>query len=295
MEVTLSNQPVAPQGLLCIRCRIQFATPSSGHGCRKVAGEVFVDLLNQRQGNLRLGSVAARIAFTVAARRLVKDRAVSRSQQAFFVTLTPVAFCMRADDAQQFDFSELQHWVITQLAGLDFLGIVEVAFYSSHPLPTAVLGRADPAYSFHAHLIVWNAREAAVRAACDRINARYPALLPGRLAAHMKPLNSSERVRAQLAYMLKPQTREYRAWPLGDTGEWTQKSRPMRNGDAASMYAVLRGVDIDQLCFAVGAGVPLLADIAAAARLRLRRQERRELRRVMKLLGVASRRRWGRT
>ncbi len=264
-----------------------------GHGRRKVAGEVFADVLDRRQGNLRSGSVAARIAFTAAARRLVKDWALSRAQQAYFVTLAPVEFCMREDAAQQFDFSELQHWVTTQLSGLDFLGIVEVAFYSSHPLPTADLGRADPAYSFHAHLIVWNASRSEVKAACDRINGRYPALLPGRKAAHVMSLNSTARVRSQLTYMLKPQTREYRAWPLGDSGAWTQKSRPMRFGDAASMYAVLRGADIDQLCFGAGAGVPLLANIAVAARRRLRKQERREQRRVMKLLGIASRRRRG--
>lgn len=225
----------------------------------------------------------------------MKDWALSRLRQAFFVTLTPKEFCMRVDDAQQFDFSELQHWVTTQLAGLDFLGIVEVAYYSSHPLPTADLGRADPAYSFHAHLIVWNASCSEVRAACDRINARYPALLPGQKAAHVMSLNSTARVRSQLAYMLKPQTKEYRAWPLGDSGEWMQKPRPMRYGDACHMYGILRGVDIDQLCFAAGAGIPLLADFAAAARRRLRKQERRELQQVMNRLGVASGRRRSRT
>lgn len=205
----------------------------------------------------------------------------------YFVTLIWDEHAMPLRLAARHDIFAQRRWIKQQLAGFDFLGMIDVALYQQAPFQP---GRREPWVSWHAHLIVWNVSKKEIETLGQAVNRRYQPFLPGASAFHARR-EGIEQLEARLAYICKLPATEYNAWlvrvPAGidpRTGErlmrvterFTQNKRSMRPGNYAKMLKVM-GVKRSLLLFCVGGGegLDLKGHTARAARSRLKRDERK--------------------
>ncbi|WP_156419865.1 hypothetical protein [Aureimonas sp. N4] len=258
----------------------KFAIRKGSHN--KLSDALVSDMFGVSGTELRSAYIPARISFTSFARKVATERLkVSRYTPAFMVTLTPRQFALPFSEALEFDWSQLQLWCDHTLQGINYFGIVEVSYYTSHPVPRC----REPICHFHAHVIAWGVKRQDLREIELRVNQKVPALLPGRLCFKADTLRSIKRVRSKLAYFLKPLMADYRGFPLkgGATAGWGQKKRDLRSGEAAKALRVFQGVNIEDLCIAGGEGVGLLEEVTRRAKQRLEIQHARRTSAFMRI------------
>lgn len=193
----------------------------------------------------------------------------------FFVTLVRRDYTVPRHARTRFDISRIKGWAHAELAGTNYVGMVEVGYFSN----LRTLGGPNRRYfSWHTHKLVWGPTEADIAARIDDINRRYQTGVPGRTAAHYRRLRREE-VFGRAIYMAKGQINEYRVWPkqieLADpsTGEvrklpsrdYEVKKRPLRPGDAAHLCRAFAGRTVDSLAFAARDGRAVLDEINRTA------------------------------
>lgn len=265
----------------------QFAVRKDGR--TKLSAAVIADMLSRFDGDLRSASVPSRIAFTQAARQLAKRRlSINPHTPAFMVTLVPRQFAIPYSEALLFDWTDVQNWTRDLLDGYDYFGILEVSYYTAHPIS----GINEPIVHFHVHAIVWNATRHELDHLRRSINQAVPAMLPGRLCMRVDSLRSIERVRRKLGYILKPLMVDYRGFPLkgGQKAGWGQEKRTLRSGDAAKALRLLQGINVDDLCVAGGEGISFLEAVTLRTKRNLKREEKNRKLVLMERLGLGNRR-----
>ena len=201
--------------------------------------------------------------------------ALPPEQPMFFVTLINRVHTVPRRAAHRFKVRSLIGWSHEILRGASYVGMVEGAYFSN----LRTLGGPGRRFvSWHTHLVLWERTEAEVAALCKTINARHITAIPGRVAAHYRPLQLEE-VFGQGLYMSKGQINEYRVWPKSQklrhpaTGEvfrrpsggWEVKKRPLRPADAIHLCQAFAGRHIDDLAFAAGEGREVLRSLNRAA------------------------------
>jgi len=244
-------------------------------GRRNVEAQTMECWTREGAAQLRSNSARARIEFMKAATAELASRRWRPQESFFFITLAPRQFAVRIEDAATFDHESVKTWAAGLLHGLDYVGIVEAAYYSNYSVEGGEKGK--PAVSWHVHALLWGTDADTVDAIKTWVTDRYQPLLPRGKVAHVRALGYGG-ARSRLIYMLKGQTKEYRVYPFVDddfdletgevttSGKWRQRKRPMRKVDLARMYGVIGERTIPTLCFAGGAGEPMLGAAEAKAR-----------------------------
>ena len=125
------------------------------------------------------------------------------------ITLTPNQFVLAEDAAASFDPKRLQAWARQELRGLDFVGMVEPAFYTN---VGDIMAGVRRVVSWHVHVIGWGVAAPRLTEIMSGINDRYDALLPGVNVAEFD-LIAKEDVIGKALYALKAPQSEYRVYP----------------------------------------------------------------------------------
>ncbi len=209
----------------------------------------FEALLDRSAMSLTATNAKARIVFCKAAIAILPTAVRASSEQpASFVTLAPSWGWMTRLEAQQFDWSQLQHWARQLLAGFCYFGAVDLAMYANGRIRDI----AKP-ISWHLHVIVWDATFEQIGRLVDQVNADNDEVLPGMQAAHARSLKGQKGVIAKTTYLMKAPLRRYSAIASVDrngrpTGQWNQKKDARRPGEAALVVRLLHGSSLPDLC-----------------------------------------------
>jgi hypothetical protein len=246
--------------------------------------EVLEDLTDRSSMLLRATNARSRIAFQRAAsielQRLISP---SRNQPVFWVTLTPEMFAKSIEDAQTFDWSEVERWAHKVLRGFSYFGSIDVALYTASPR-----GR-EWIVVFHIHALAWGQSQEAVTRWKDYINAHHRSLIPGRQPAYVRKLESWTAVNEKLIYSLKAPLRSYRSHqgrPVeGKDEAWFHNKAKLRPGEMIAICNLLHGADIDKLCVEGGEAQGITEAIATRARQAIESEDSRRERDLLLSIG----------
>lgn len=223
------------------------------------------------------------------------DNVVSRRPDDgfYFVTLAPKEFAVPIAVAPTFDQKALKAWAKDHLRGLNYVGIIEAAYYSNYnPIP----GRRSAMISWHVHAIIWGCSERRIVGMVGGVNAGCEQLIPGRPPAHVRTMTSHTAAK-RIFYMLKIAIDNYRVYPrkgeivdpltgevtVGNTGAMIQKKDRLRPGEAVKMAIVMGKRTLPTLMFSAGEGTTVWRKTLALARTRIRRADDMHRRRIAKL------------
>ncbi|TBG66578.1 hypothetical protein [Rhizobium leguminosarum] len=178
--------------------------------------------------------------------------------------------------------------------GLDYIGLIEAAYYYRAPF---IAGVHQPFVSWHSHAIVWSATHKDLAARRRHFNRTFHPFVPGLRAAHFK-LISMDSVSSYVRYMSKSLVKEYTAYPrmrktvdlkTGDiikqpTGRWRNRKRTIRPTNLVRAFRVMGGRTLKQLSFAGGTGKGLRRDLLKASRYALEKDAAARIERRRALL-----------
>jgi len=275
-------------------------TYSASKRGRDVANsEVAITLKERSAMSLYATNTRARIAFAGAAAREIARLAGRKSAEGgtefWFLTFAPIQYAVPMPEAAAFDHEAAKTWAREILGDLDYVAVLEAAYYSNfNPVPAT----KGPCLSWHFHVLTWGATKSEIDGLVAEINSRYRALLPGAGAAHWRQLSPLQTIGSTL-YMLKAPMSEYRVYPLkieemdSETGEFikrssggfNQKKRPLRPGDALKLCRILGSRTLPMLTFSHGDGDRILRTITDRAQRLIAKQDDAHRRRMARLLG----------
>ena len=237
-------------------------------------------------------NVDARIAFTGTVLQSLKAHPDVRRGPLHMVTICPRRCAFRVGDegfavrhlrapacrggeAANFDVRRLQALARQSLPGINFVGMVEAALWKDWGPDGPFVGDW---VSWHAHLLVWGAPGAEIRAALAALKRREEPFY-GSCVVDVREFDRSELI-AKAVYILKAPVKHYRVgycereWCSEETGGirppgWRVNKDWMRTGDRVRLLDVFVGRDLGSLFFGGGAGTALTRTIRAEARCRM--------------------------
>ncbi|WP_247997295.1 hypothetical protein [Brucella tritici] len=228
---------------------------------RKPENQHFVIELQERSALSHYATnCTARIEFARSAvRKLIamwsSDKENENVRDYAFLTLTPQFSAFPLSVAGTYDWSQLQSWANKKLKGLNFLGIVEAAFFSNKSIGS----KKEPTVSWHLHVIVWGAKREKLRSIVRQINAEETALIEDKKPAHFRMIKGRKDLACTTRYMLKSVQSDYRVFTRkgrkkDGTKDWDQKKGVIKPGNAIKMHCLFRGATIEDLCIFGGEG-----------------------------------------
>lgn len=227
----------------------------------------------------------ARIGFTKAATKIIKNKwkreKENKTQQEYgFMTLTPRFSALPLSEAGLYDWSALQQWATQHLNGLNYIGIVEAAFFSN----IAINGTKEPTVSWHLHIIIWGAERTKIKKIIQKINSTEEALIEDKRAAHYRPIKGLKDLACTTRYIFKNILNDYRVWakkqPKKDgKKDWDQAKSDIKSGNAIKIYRLFNGITIDALCFHGGDGEKLIKRISTRSvrKIKIAEEKRQQL------------------
>ncbi|MCA2370384.1 hypothetical protein ATU3B_01995 [Agrobacterium genomosp. 3 str. CIP 111-78] len=209
----------------------------------------------------------ARIAFSEAFTAVFEAHCATNDvREVFFVTLVQQEQAFPLGEAAAFDITGCKTSMADLLSDLDFIGVVEGAYYYTAPFAQ----RKEPQISWHSHALVWgvSGREIAERVRAS--NERMIAFVPGYKAAHVRRISPATAL-SYCRYMTKNIVKEYTAYPKkretidGATGEiivqpsgkWRNRKREIRPSGFLRAFPAFENKTLKQVTFAGGKGNPL--------------------------------------
>ncbi|KJC36738.1 hypothetical protein UB31_35765 [Bradyrhizobium sp. LTSP849] len=218
----------------------------------------------------------------------------------FFVTLLDLE-CARlvTSSATKEDLEQIKTRLRYGLRGFSHIGFIEPAYYTN--LQAGVRFNEKRCMFWHTHALVWGCSRGKLSARLRTLEkaGRYWAIIPGVPAVKIQRVRQRTLPRV-VGYILKPPNNAYRVSrrdlsgadgdPLvDDSGEvaaaFKQGKSRLRPGERVKMFKIMQSLYLDDLAFAGGEGVALLAGAKARA---LEKFRCREKRRARKLLIVKS-------
>lgn len=145
------------------------------------------------------------------------------------------------------------------LQGLDYLGMLDPAFYVS----TQRVQGVPRFLLWHAHALVWNTSKAALDAWAERVRPTMSAYLPYASAVDCRSVRPRD-LRQVIWYANKTPYKQYQLWRR-DAGSLGQQKRNMNGINSVRLYAEMRDMTLPELALAGGAGQLLLRQTVAAA------------------------------
>lgn len=145
------------------------------------------------------------------------------------------------------------------LQGLDYLGMLDPAFYVS----TQRVQGVPRFLLWHAHVLVWNTSKRALDAWAERVRPTMSAYLPYASAVDCRPVKPQD-IRQVIWYTNKTPYKQYQVW-CRETGSLGQQKRNMNGINSVRLYAEMRGMRLLELTLAGGLGQPILRDAVACA------------------------------
>jgi len=241
-------------------------------GRDRVTDEIALTLKNDGKGLLYATSAMSRLALGKVLKELIGRAAGGAAfKNIYFVTLTPSQFAVPMSSAHKVDVAMLKEWATHVLNPDNFIAIVEAAHYSNF----GVAPRSDePAISWHVHALVWGPAEGSLPSRIESLNRVHRSLVPGCPCGHVRQLTRGQ-VLGRALYMCKAPLDDHRVYPMrtervakntGEvrtflTGEFRQRKRRLRPGQAISMVGVFGALRVPDLLFAGGAGKSILARV----------------------------------
>ena len=205
-------------------------------------------------------------------KRLCFEDSFDHKQDMFLVTLVDRS-CATTMVGANIDIEAIKQKLRGGLRGLDYLAIIEPAFYTNL--------KVDPSFQqerrlyWHLHAIVWGITKAKLRKTIRQLNksCRYVPVVDGLKGAHAKTITQGD-LPAVVGYMLKSPANTYRVFQVDRKGpdgnllvtpdgeikaRFVQRKGELRKGQRISLFHAMKGLHLDRLAIAGGEGVPMLA------------------------------------
>lgn len=213
----------------------------------------------------------ARIAFSEAFTAGFEDHCATNDvKEVFFVTVVQQGQAFPVREATEFDITGCKNSMTDLLNDLDFIGVVEGAYYYTAPFAQ----RKEPQVSWHSHALVWGVSRREIAERVRAANERMIAFVPGYKAAHVRRISPATAL-SYCRYMTKNIVKEYTAYPKkretidGATGEiiaqpsgkWRNRKREIRHSGFLRAFPVFENKTLKQVTFAGGKGKPLRKQI----------------------------------
>ncbi|WHQ68792.1 hypothetical protein [Methylorubrum extorquens] len=145
------------------------------------------------------------------------------------------------------------------LQGLDYLGMLDPAFYVS----TQRVQGVPRFLLWHAHALVWNTSKCALDAWAERVRPTMSAYLPYASAVDCRVVKPWD-LRQVIWYANKTPYKQYQVWRR-DSGSLGQQKRNMNGINSVRLYAELHDMTLPELTLAGGMGRPVLSHTEASA------------------------------
>ncbi len=215
----------------------------------------------------------------------IRSDAARLSHPVYHLTLACNRYAT-TDDAETdaINVKSLAAWTRQLLSGLNFIGMIEPAYYTNYG--RHVPGSRKRLVSWHLHLLLWDIQENALAQLVSSLNDELTSVVPGTPAA-LPRLIPKSRLPHRLFYMLKSPRNRYRIFPKRaevmdpSTGEiqkvkvgFHQKKDDLRPAERVRLLRLMNDLQLHHLAVAGGRGKQLLAAIKAEAFAPLRRSER---------------------
>ncbi|AUC08843.1 hypothetical protein BLX90_00615 [Rhizobium sp. Y9] len=226
------------------------------------------DRLSQSSAmSLKAINFYARIAFSEAFTAVFEEHCATNDvREVFFVTVVQQGQAFPVREATEFDITGCKNSMTDLLGDLDFIGVVEGAYYYTTPFAQ----RKEPQISWHSHALVWGVSGQKIAERVRASNERMIAFVPGYKAAHVRRISPATAL-SYCRYMTKNIVKEYTAYPKkretidGATGEiivqpsgkWRNRKREIRPSGFVRAFPAFENKTLKQVTFASGEGKPL--------------------------------------
>ena len=189
----------------------------------------------------------------------------------FFVTLVDVEDCSTAHDAKVHDAKKFIQKFRRGLQGLSYLAIVEPALFVNKAMGSYL--DKELLVSWHSHAVCWGQPKDQIKQRMEQLNAsgKYRVVGPGPIGAHGALIPKTQRggklpLADKFRYLAKSPRKAYR---LG-RGEYQTKDgellpyfkinkQNLGSGECITLFRLMKHLYLDQLSFAGGEGVKILA------------------------------------
>lgn len=233
-----------------------------------------------RAVHLYADNFTARINFArIAVQHITAGTAGPENLPLHFITIIPMKYAMPAEQAGRFRISNFTSWLKRALKGINFIGMVEWAYYPGWP-------DGQKTAHLHAHAITFGSSYDKINERLGSIRRRHQSLLPGYPAATTKEIAASE-VESEVLYMMKFPSLRYRPYPHKidfvdpetgvfekvPTGKMSQNKDPARTGELDLLASIQREQYLDKMIVGGGRGVDLCEGIKKQALAPLRQRE----------------------
>ncbi|WP_156417947.1 hypothetical protein [Aureimonas sp. AU4] len=215
--------------------------------------------------------------------RHVQSLAPTHDVSFYWITLISERYVLPESEAANFDQRSLQAWVQQVLHGIDFIGSLELAYYTN-----LKRGSGRGSVSWHFHGTGWSKTSDLVGKRIDEINASTRTIFPGVVPALAAEI-PRRKLTAKLLYALKAPRSAYRVYAFKEdsfdsetgelekrpTGFFKQKKGALRPGELARVCTFLEGRYLDQLAIAGGEGKSILRKVREESLRPFKREEER--------------------
>lgn len=195
------------------------------------------------------------------------DDEIYPKEPVFLVTLVDNSMITNSL-AQELDTKKMKDSLGARLRGLNYIGMIEPAFYNTlydkngNPVRNMV--------SWHGHFLVWGIKRRFLRRHIKRLNTHLRAIMPQYKAAHWKEIEGNQ-FGHKLWYINKMPCKEYSVGKRRKPDEKTRKprykhnSRKIRPGTAVKLFHLMKPLYLDELALAGGEGKAILHEIKTKA------------------------------
>ncbi|WP_284777585.1 hypothetical protein [Agrobacterium sp. lyk4-40-TYG-31] len=198
----------------------------------------------------------------------------NHTRAVFFVTLISELHAVKVDGHEAYDLADHCKWIASVLGGADYIGMIEVAYFSR----VAFLTPQEDWLSWHAHVMVWNLDEKALKKLKSAANTIEVAFQPDGLPFHYRKARP-DNIEPEIAYLSKSPRSEYNPYyprrsnvPSGDgdksltTPRLKPNKREIRTGKLLAALSALSDKSLKSLMVAGGEGMEIRDKSLKAAR-----------------------------
>jgi hypothetical protein len=189
----------------------------------------------------------------------------------YFITLVDVEDCSTSHDAKVHDAKKFIQKFRKGLQGLSYLAMVEPALFINKAMGSYL--DKELLVSWHSHAVCWDQRRDQINQRLEQLNAsgNYRVVGPGPAGAHGALIPKTQKdgklpLADKFRYLAKSPRKAYR---LGRSEYQTKdgellpyfkiNQQNLRHGECITLFRLMKHLYLDQLSFAGGQGVEILA------------------------------------